>query len=168
VSAVTGDGRPADASLTRRADHRSSLWRLLADSGMPAQISVLANLPVSVAVTAAALSAEDAQAVVLLEVLVALEVQCRERYLVGEAAGRNPHVINEMWSAAQAGLCRQPSPGGGDCLVAGRTGMPDSRPASSSRRRGPRWRISAHLVSSPRVTKVISGSRPIRRVPAAR
>jgi hypothetical protein len=40
--------------------------------------------------------------------------------------------------------------------------MRDSQPVSSSRRRRPQLRISAHLASSPKVTKVVSGSRPIR------
>ena len=46
----------------------------------------------------------------------------------------------------------------------GSTAMRDSQLVSSSRRRWPQLRISAHLASSPKVTKVISGSRPIRRV----
>jgi len=46
----------------------------------------------------------------------------------------------------------------------GSTAMRDSQLVSSSRRRWPQLRISAHLASSPKVTKVTSGSRPIRRV----
>ncbi len=68
---------------------------------------------------------------VLVEVLVVLEVQGGERDAMGEAAGRNPHVVDRP---------RSPAPG------------------------WPQLRISAHLASSPKVTKVISGSRPIRRV----
>lgn len=41
--------------------------------------------------------------------------------------------------------------------------MPESQSASSWRLRVPQWRISVHLVSSPKVTKVIRGLRPIRR-----
>jgi len=44
--------------------------------------------------TSRLLPAEDAQAVVLVEVLVVLEVQGGERDAMGEAAGRDPHVVD--------------------------------------------------------------------------
>jgi hypothetical protein len=57
--------------------------------------------------------------VVLVEVLVVLEVQGGERDAVGEAAGRDPHVVDRPWSSTLDGCCGQPAPGGGYCLVAG-------------------------------------------------
>ena len=112
------------------------------------------------------LPAGDAQGVVLVEVLVVLEVQGGERDVMGQAAGRNPHVVDRPRAPAPDGCRGQPSPDGGYCLLAGHgsTARRDSQPVSSSRRRWPQLRISAHLASSPKVTKVISGSRPIRRV----
>jgi hypothetical protein len=44
----------------------------------------------------------------------------------------------------------------------GSTAMRDSQVVSSSRRRWPQLRISAQLASSPKATKVISSSPPIR------
>ena len=56
---------------------------------------------------------------VLVEVLVVLEVQGGEREAMGEAAGRDPHVVDRSWSSAQDGCGGQSPPGGGYCLVAG-------------------------------------------------
>jgi hypothetical protein len=56
------------------------------------------------------------------EVLVVLEVQRCEGHFVGEAAGGDPHVVDRPGSSAQAGLCGQAAPDGGDCLVAGQDG----------------------------------------------
>ena len=103
------------------------------------------------------LPAEDTQAVVLVEVLVVLEVQGGERDAMGEAAGRNPHVVDRPRPPAPDGCRGQPPPGGGYRLVAGQYRNADSQLVSSSRRRWPQLGISAHLASSPKVTKVISG-----------
>jgi hypothetical protein len=65
------------------------------------------------------LPAEDAQAVVLVEVLVVLEVQGGERDAMGEAAGRNPHVVDRPRSSALDGYCGQSAPGDGYCLITG-------------------------------------------------
>lgn len=100
----------------------------------------------------------------LVEVLVVLEVQGGERDAMGEAAGRNPHVVDRARTPAPDG-CRDSRPQvAATASSPGSTAMRDSQLVSSSRRRWPQLRISAHLASSPKVTKVISGSRPIRRV----
>ncbi len=65
------------------------------------------------------LPAEDVQAVVLVEILVVPEVQGGERDALGEAAGRNPHVVDRPRSPAPDGCRGQPPPGGGYRLVAG-------------------------------------------------
>jgi hypothetical protein len=57
--------------------------------------------------------------VVLVEVLVVLEVQDGERDAMGEAAGRDPHVVDRSRSPASDGCRGQPPPGGGHCLIAG-------------------------------------------------
>jgi hypothetical protein len=57
------------------------------------------------------LPAENAQAVVLVEVLVVLEVQGGERDAMGEAAGRDPHVVDRPRSPAPDGCRGQPPPG---------------------------------------------------------
>jgi hypothetical protein len=102
--------------------------------------------------------------VVLVEVLVVLEFQGGERDAMGEAAGSNPHVVDRPRSPAPDGCRGQPPPGGGCRLVAGQYRNAGSQLVSSSRRRWPQLRIFANLASSPKVTKVIGGSRPIRRV----
>jgi hypothetical protein len=61
---------------------------------------------------------EDPQAVMFGEVLVVLEVQRCERRLVGEAASRDPHVVDRAWPPASAGCCGQDPPDGGNCLIA--------------------------------------------------
>ena len=83
---------------------------------------------------------------------------------MGEAAGRNPHVVDRPRSPAPDGCRGQPPPGGGYRLVAGQhrnAGQPAGEFLAAALAQ---LRISAHLASSPKVTKVISGSRPIRRV----
>ena len=70
---------------------------------------------------------EDPQAVMLGEVLVVLEVQRGERRFVGEAAGRDPHVVDRAGAPASAGCCGQDSPDGGYCLIARQDWMPDSQ-----------------------------------------
>jgi hypothetical protein len=57
--------------------------------------------------------------VMLVKVLVVLEVQGGERDAMGEAAGRDPHVVDRPWSAALDGCRGQSALGGGYCLVSG-------------------------------------------------
>ncbi len=83
---------------------------------------------------------------------------------MGEAAGRNPHIVDRPRSPAPDGCRGQPPLGGATASSPGNTAIRDSQLVSSSRRRWPQLRMSAHLASSPKVTKVINGSRPIRRV----
>jgi hypothetical protein len=112
------------------------------------------------------LRSEDGQSVIFGEVLVVFEVQGGERGFVGEAAGRDPHVVDRAGPGRPRRLAaadRRPQMAA-TASSPGRTGMPDSQAASSPRRWAPQRRISAHLASSPNVMKVISGSRPIRRV----
>jgi len=102
--------------------------------------------------------------VVLLEVLVVLKVQGGERDAMGEAAGRDPHVVDRPRSSTLDGCRGQSAPGGGYCLITGQyrdVGQPAGEFLAAVL---PQLRISAHLASSPKVTKVISGSRPIGRV----
>ena len=54
---------------------------------------------------------------VLVEVLIVLEVQGRERYAMGEA-GRDPNVVDRPWSSTLDGRRGQSALGGGYCLVA--------------------------------------------------
>jgi hypothetical protein len=68
------------------------------------------------------LRSEDGQAVIFREVLVVLEVQGGERRFVGEAAGRDPHVVDRAGPPAPAGCCGQAPPDGGDGLIAGQDG----------------------------------------------
>ena len=100
----------------------------------------------------------------LVEVLVVLEVQGGERDAMGEAAGRDPHVVDRPRSSTLDGCRGQSAQVAATASSPGSTAMWDSQLVSSSRRCWPQLRISAHLASSPKVTKVISGSRPIRRV----
>jgi hypothetical protein len=65
------------------------------------------------------LHSEDEQAVIFGEVLVVFEVQGGERDFVGEAAGRDPHVVDWAGPPPQAGCCGQAPPDGGDGLIAG-------------------------------------------------
>ena len=55
----------------------------------------------------------------LVKVLVVFEVQGGERDAMGEATGRNPHVVDRPRAPAPDGYRGQPSPGGGYYLVAG-------------------------------------------------
>jgi hypothetical protein len=55
---------------------------------------------------------------VLLEVLVILEVQRRERYLVGETARRDPHVVDWTRASALERCCGQAAPDSAYRLVA--------------------------------------------------
>ena len=51
------------------------------------------------------LRSEDGQTVIFGEVLVVFEVQGGERDFVGEAAGRDPHVVDRAGSPASGGCC---------------------------------------------------------------
>jgi hypothetical protein len=62
---------------------------------------------------------EDGQAVMFGEVLVVLEVQRGEGRFVGEAAGRDPHVVDRAGPSAAAGCCGQAAPDRGNCFIAG-------------------------------------------------
>ena len=101
---------------------------------------------------------------VLVEILVVLEVQGGERYAMSETAGRDPHVIDRPRSPAPHAAADSRPQVAATASSPGTTAMRDSQVVSSSPRRWPQLRISAHLASSPKVTKVISGSRPTRRV----
>jgi hypothetical protein len=68
------------------------------------------------------LHSEDEQAVIFGEVLVVFEVQGGERRFVGEAAGRDPHVVDRAGPPALAGGCGQAPPDGGDGLIPGQDG----------------------------------------------
>ena len=87
---------------------------------------------------------------VLVEVLVVLEIQGGERETMGEATGRDPHVVDRSWPSAQDGCRGQPPPGGGYCLVAGQYRNGDSQLASSSRRCWPQLRFAADQARSKR------------------
>jgi thiopeptide-type bacteriocin biosynthesis protein len=65
------------------------------------------------------LCAEDAQTVVGPEVLVVLEVERGQRQVVGEAAGRDPHVVDGAGAATLDAGGRETAPDGGHGLVAG-------------------------------------------------
>ena len=67
---------------------------------------------------------------VLLEILVILEVQRRERYLVGEAARRDPHVVDWTRASALERCCGQAAPDSAHRLVAwqdGNAGQPSGQ-----------------------------------------
>ena len=68
------------------------------------------------------LRSEDGQAVVFGEVLVVFKVQGGERDFVGEAAGRDPHVVDRAGSPASGGCCGQAPPDGGYSFIAGQDG----------------------------------------------
>jgi hypothetical protein len=55
----------------------------------------------------------------LLEILVVLEVQCRERQFIGEAASCDPHVVDRTRPSAADSRCRQASPNGGHRFITG-------------------------------------------------
>jgi hypothetical protein len=90
--------------------------------------------------------AEDAQAMMLFEILVILEVQRREPYLVGEAAGCYPLVVD--WARASAlECCRDRRPQTAPTASSpGRTGSPDSHPACRQRRIAHGYRVAPVLV----------------------
>src|ERR1017187_6786404 len=74
--------------------------------------------------------AEDAQAMMLLEVLVILEVQRCERYFMGEAARRDPHVVDRTRASALECCCGQAAPDGTYRLIAwqhGNAGQPSGQ-----------------------------------------
>jgi hypothetical protein len=60
--------------------------------------------------------------VIFGEVLVVFKVQGGERDFVGEAAGRDPHVVDRAGSPASGGCCGQASPDGGYSFIAGQDG----------------------------------------------
>lgn len=72
--------------------------------------------------------AEDPQAVVILEVGVVLQVERGERQVVGEGAGRDPHVVDR---AGLSGLGRGREKVAATASSPGRTGTAESQSASS-------------------------------------
>ena len=103
----------------------------------------------------------DTQPVVAAEVLVILEVQGSERHVMCHAAGSDPHVV--YWTGATRVAAADRI-----AQVAATASSPGSTAAGQAMRPARRGdlaqlRISAHLASSPKVTKVISTSRPISR-----
>jgi hypothetical protein len=101
---------------------------------------------------------------VLGEILEILEVQRREREAVREAACRDPRVIYRPWPTALGGGSGQLAPDAGDTLAAGITGLPVSHASRLARLRGPQRRSRVHWMSSPTVTNVTSGCKPMSRV----
>jgi hypothetical protein len=101
--------------------------------------------------------------VVLGEVGEVLAVEGGQRQVVGQAASRDPGVVDRAgrprWVAAAdswpqvAAMARLP----------GMTGLSASQSSSIARLRGPPCRSRAHWVISPMVTKVRIGCRPTSR-----
>jgi hypothetical protein len=69
-------------------------------------------------------------AVMLREILGVLEVQRRERHFVSEAADGDPHVVDWPGPPAQGGFCGQAAQTVATASSPGRTGVPESQPAS--------------------------------------
>ena len=76
--------------------------------------------------------------------------------------GRDPRVVERAGPPTLVGCCGPDPQMAATASSPGRTGTPDSQAASSPRQQAPQRRISAHLASSPKVMKVMSGSWPIR------
>jgi len=100
----------------------------------------------------------------LLEILVILEIQRRKRCLVGEAAGRDPHVVNRTRTSALDGCCSQAPPDGSYCLVAwiGRVFFAAS--SCSTETRG-RMDVPAELSGPDVLTGTSAGSTTVLLVP---
>ena len=55
----------------------------------------------------------------LFEILVVLQIQCRERHLIGQAAGCHPHVVDRPRPSALDSSSGQAAPDRGGRFVAG-------------------------------------------------
>ncbi len=109
-------------------------------------------------ITQALFGAKDTEPVMLIEILVILEIQRCERHLVGQAARRDPHVVDRTAAADR----RPPDRGHG--LVAGQHGNMRQPARQFLATAGTQVADLCPLGQLTEGDEGISGSRPMRRV----